>query len=135
MCVLSARPGPLPFRTINDSGFNDVRGLRDLIGAVIRGWAVDGGTVKLCHSDAMALAEAVANQLVVNQAVSSAGGEWDCVPQWVCHDGHGRYYWAVHPDHVTQRPDQPNDQVPPLARLVLHSDSAGNPQPIRPGCF
>lgn len=50
------------------------------------------------------------------------------MPPWVCHDGAGRYYRIVHPDLVTPaRPDQPLDEVPPLARVLLLSDSAGNP--------
>jgi hypothetical protein len=53
------------------------------------------------------------------------------LPPWTCHDG-TRWYRAVHPDQVHQRPDQPNDEVPPLARLVPLTDSAGNPTPPYP---
>lgn len=48
------------------------------------------------------------------------------IPPWTCHDGE-HWYRAVHPDHVLQRPDQPNDEVPVLVRLLPITDSAGNP--------
>lgn len=50
----------------------------------------------------------------------------DCVPAWICHDGAGHRYAVVHPDLVDQHPDQPNDEVPPLARLLPVTDSGGN---------
>jgi hypothetical protein len=51
----------------------------------------------------------------------------EALPPWTLHDGNGHRYRAVHPDHVNQEPDEPNDQVPPLARLLPLTDSAGNP--------
>lgn len=49
------------------------------------------------------------------------------MPPWICHDGKGTTYRVVHPDLVHQRPDQPNDEVSPLARVVPITDSAGTP--------
>lgn len=49
------------------------------------------------------------------------------VPPWTCHDGSGRWYRIVHPGLVHVDPAVALDEVPPLARCLLISDSAGNP--------
>jgi hypothetical protein len=49
----------------------------------------------------------------------------------MCHDGARHFFEVVHPDHVDSYPGRPNDQVPPWARLLPITDSAGSPLTVK----